>query len=123
MPYAIREAIGKELDLLEAQGIVDRVTHSDWASPIVAVPKSNGRFRVCGDYKVSVNQVLLVDKYPLPKPEDLFAALAGGKKFTKLDLAQAYLQLRLDDEAREYTTINTHKGMYRFNRLSTSSVR
>ena len=79
----------------------------------MAVHKSNGRFRVCGDYKVSVNQVLLVDKYPLPKPEDLFAALAGGKKFTKLDLAQAYLQLQLDDEAREYTTINTHKGMYR----------
>lgn len=83
----------------------------------MAVPKSNDCFRVCGDYKVSVNPVLQVDKYSLPKPEDLFAALAGGEKFTKLDLTQAYLQLQLDDEARECTTINTHGGMYHFNQL------
>ena len=58
-----------------------------------------------------------VDQYPLPKPEDLFATLAGGKKFTTLDLSQAYLQLELDEQSSQYTTINMHKGLYHYKRL------
>ena len=86
VPFAVKAAIDYELDQLEASGIITKVAHSDWAAPIVPVPKKNGRFRICGDYKVTINQALEVDQYPLPKPEDLFATLAGGKKFTKLDL-------------------------------------
>ena len=86
-----------------------RIDHSEWGAPIVAVPKTDGKFRICGDYKVTVNPVLQVDQYPLPKPEDLFATLAGGKKFTTLDLSQAYLQLELDEQSSQYTTINTHR--------------
>ena len=114
VPFAIRDAIGEELDRLEAEGITERVNHSEWAAPIVAVPKKDGKFRICGDYKVTVNPALQVDQYPLSKPEDLFATLAGGEKFTTLDLSQAYLQLELDEESSQCTTINTHKGLYRF---------
>ena len=117
VPFAIKAAIEEELDRLEASGVIQKVTHSDWAAPIVPVPKKNGRFRICGDYKVTVNQVLDVDQYPLPKPEELFATLAGGKKFTKLDLSQAYKQLPLDDESMKYVTINTHRGLYCYTRL------
>ena len=46
-----------------------------------------------------MNQVLDVDQYPLPRPEEMFAALAGGKCFIKLDLSHAYNQLRLDQGA------------------------
>ena len=49
--------------------------------------------RICGDFKLTVNQVSKLDRYPIPKIEDLFAQLAGGKSFTKLDLSQAYQQL------------------------------
>ena len=91
---------------MESEGIL--ATHSDWATPIITVPKSDGKFRICWDYKVTLNPALLVDQYPLPKPEDLFATLARGQKFTKLDLARAFLQLRLDDESAHYATINTH---------------
>ena len=52
-----------------------------------------------------------------PKPEDLFTALSGGKQFTKLDLQHAYQQLRLEDSAKDLVTINTHKGLYQYNRL------
>ena len=93
------------------------MTHSEWATPIVAVPKPDGRVRLCGDFKVTVNQSLSVDQYPLPKVDDLFATLAGGKKFTKLDLTQAYLQLELHPESLKYCTVNTHRGLYRFTRL------
>ncbi len=73
--------------------------------------------RICGDYKVTVNPELNVDQYPLPRPEDLFAVLAGGKHFTTLDLSQAYNQLKLEESSKPYLTINTHRGLYRYNRL------
>lgn len=96
---------------------MQKVDHSDWASPVVVVPKKDGRLRLCVDYKVSVNKFLQVDQYPLPRPDDLFATLAGGKKFTKLDLAQAYLQLRVSEESKKYLTVNTHRGLYQHTRL------
>lgn len=117
VPYALKSAIEDELDRLEGEGIVEKVTHSEWATPIVAVPKPDGRVRLCGDFKVTVNQSLSIEQYPLPKVEDLFATLAGGKKFTKLDLTQAYLQFELEPESQKYCTINTHRGLYQFKRL------
>ena len=86
MPFAIKDAIGQELDNLEHQGIIIPVAHSEWDAPIVAIPKSDGKFCICGDYKVMVNQALAVDEYPLPTPEELFSNLAGGRISSKLDL-------------------------------------
>ena len=53
----------------------------------------------------------------MPRPSDLFATLAGGKYFTKLDLTHTYNQLYLDEESRKYLTINTHRGLYQHTRL------
>ena len=117
VPYAIREAMENELDRLESVGIIEKVEHSEWAAPVVPVPKGDGKLRLCGDYKVTINPQLMVDKYPLPRPEDLMARLAGGEKFTKLDLSQAYQQVPLDQNYRKYVTINTVKGLYRYTRL------
>ena len=47
----------------------------------------------------------------------MLAALAGGEKFTKLDLTNAYLQMVLDPECRKFATINTHCGLYEYTRL------
>ena len=58
VPFAIKEAVGAELDRLECEGILKKVNHSIWAAPIVAVPKKDGRFRICGDYKVTVTSPL-----------------------------------------------------------------
>ena len=94
-----------------------KVSHSEWAAPVVIVPKSDGTIRLCGDYKVTVNQVLDVDQYPLPNPQDLLSALAGGTQFTTLDLKHAYQQLSLSEDSKKYLTINTCKGLYQYNRL------
>ncbi len=117
VPFALKGGVEETLDRLEAHGVLEKVTHSDWASPIVTVPKKDGSIRVCGDYKVTVNPVLDVDKYPLPRPEDLFAALSGGKQFTTLDLTHAYNQLPLDPDSEKYAVVNTHRGLYRYKRL------
>ena len=99
---------------MEKTGVLEHVSHSQWAAPIVQVPKKDGQIRICGDFKVTVNSVLQVDQYLLPKPEDLFATLVGGQKFTKLDLRQAYQQMPLEETSKELVTINTHQGLYRF---------
>ena len=56
-----------------------------------------------------------LDIYPIPKVEDLFAKLMGGKAFTKLDMSEVYQQLLLDKESRKYVVINTHHGLFRCN--------
>jgi hypothetical protein len=88
---------------------------SDWASPIVL--KKDGSVRIC-DFKVTVNQVLQVDQYTLPRIEDIFATLGGGRKFTKLDIRQAYLHMPIDEDSKKLLAINTHKGFYEYNRLT-----
>ena len=117
VPYALRSKVEQELERLEKAGIIEPVEFSEWAAPIVPVVKRDGSIRVCGDYKVTINQAAKLDTYPLPRIEDIFAQLSNGKTFTKLDLAHAYQQLLLDDDSKSYTTINTHKGLYRYNRL------
>ena len=57
VPFAIREAIEAELKRLEAEGIIEKVPHSKWATPIVPVPKGDGKIRICGDYKLPLIRV------------------------------------------------------------------
>ena len=82
--------------------------------PIVAVLKTDETVRLCRDYKVTVNHDLEVDQYPLPVPVDLMSSLTGGKTFTKLDLSSAYQRMPLEEKSRQYITINTHRGLYRY---------
>ena len=105
------------MDRLERQGVIEKVSHAEWATPVVVVRKPNGRIQLCGDFKVTVNPVLKTDIYPLPKPEELFHALNGGSKFSKLDLAEAYLQIELDEEPGKMVVINTYRSLYRYERL------
>ena len=114
VPYALRSCIEQELHRLEIAGIIERVEFAEWASPIVPVSKPDGSVRICRDYKTTVNRVAKLDPYPIPRIEDLFASLAGGKLFTKLDLAHAYQQIPLDEQ---FVVINTHKGLFQYNRL------
>uniref|UniRef100_A0A5S6Q443 RNA-directed DNA polymerase n=1 Tax=Trichuris muris TaxID=70415 RepID=A0A5S6Q443_TRIMR len=67
--------------------------------------------------KLGLNSMLELHQYPLPTPEDLFTVLNGGRLFSKLDFADAYLQVEVEDDSKELLTINTHRGLYRYNRL------
>ena len=117
VPYAIKPKVEAGLEALIKSRVLEPVSQSDWATPIVPVIKKDESVRVCGDFKVTVNSVLDAEQYPLPHIDDLFAGLAGGKKFSKIDLNQAYLQMHVDEKSRELLTINTHKRLYRYCRL------
>ena len=64
-----------------------------------------------------LNASLKDNHHPLPVAEDIFATLNGGKFFAKLDLSDAYLQVEVEPESREFLTINTRRGLYQFTRL------
>ena len=67
--YAMKTAIEKKLDRLETERVLERISWSEYASPIVAVPKSNDSVRICGNYNGSINPSMYVDQYSLPKPD------------------------------------------------------
>ena len=117
-PFALRDQIERELDKQVEEGILEPVKTSQWAASVVPVKKASGGLRLCGSYDLTINKASLLERYPLPKVEELFAALSGGKFFTKIDLRDAYLQLEMNEASKEALTINTHKGLFRPNRLS-----
>jgi len=58
VPYSMRNLVEKELECLQLQGTIEPVKFSDWAAPIVPVLKKDGGIRICGDHKLTVNQLL-----------------------------------------------------------------
>ncbi|XP_064639574.1 uncharacterized protein K02A2.6-like [Lineus longissimus] len=117
VPYALREPVEAELKKLEENGVIEKVDHAEWASPIVVVPKTDKTVRICGDYKVSINPLVEDEQCTLPTTQDLYVQLAGSKVFSILDLSHAYAQLSVDPESRKYLNINTHKGIYTYTKL------
>ena len=99
------------MERLQSLGLIRPVQFSDWAVPIVPVMKTDGHVRICGDYKITVNRAAKIEKYPIPRIEELFASLAGGKSFSTLDLSHAYLQIPLDEAPHPYVTINTQGAL------------
>lgn len=107
-----------ELERLVKEGTLKPVDYAEWAAPIVAVLKSDCKSaQVCGDFRMTVNPVSKLHRYPLPKVDDLFATLSEGKVFTKIHLTQAYQQLKLNPQSQKYLVINTHKGLFQYTRL------
>ncbi|KAM7294083.1 hypothetical protein ISCGN_023624 [Ixodes scapularis] len=117
LPFALREAAESDLKRQVANGVLTLVETAQWATPIVVVPKTSGSVRVCGDFSVTVNPQLYVAQYPLPRPEELFSKLNGRRKFSKLDLSEAYFQMELEEDTKKYLVINTHQGLFQFNRM------
>lgn len=90
---------------------------SEWAAPIVPIVKEDRQVRIWGDYRLTVNYAAKLESYPIPRIKELFAAMTGGVKFTELDLKNVYQQLEPEEDSKSYTTINTHRGLFRYNRL------
>ena len=118
VPYALRDKVDKELDNLEAQGIISKVKTSDWGSPLVVIPKPDGTVRLCVDYKMGVNQQLVNSSYPIKKVNEILNSLRNSKYFCRLDIYKAYLHIQVDKESSQIQTLTTHRGTYSMNRLS-----
>jgi hypothetical protein len=84
-----------------------------WAAPVLFVEKKDGTKGMCIDYR-SLNEVIVKNKYPLPRIEDLFDQLRGASVFSKIDLRSGYHQLRIRPSDIPKTTFITKYGLYEF---------
>ncbi|XP_013913085.1 PREDICTED: LOW QUALITY PROTEIN: uncharacterized protein LOC106542012 [Thamnophis sirtalis] len=117
VPFALRAKVDAELDKLLAQGVIEPVDHSRWETPIVLPVKPDRSVQICADYKSTINLALQANPYPVPVVQHLLHSLGQGCIFAKLDMAQAYQQLPVDDDAAAAQTIVTHRGAFRCRRL------
>jgi hypothetical protein len=116
IPFSRRTAVKEELERLVKEDVLHHLDYSDYAVPIVPVSKPNGKVRICGDFK-QLNQQISVDQHPLPTLNELLEKLQGATCFAKIDLADAYLQIELDEEAKKLCVINTPFGLFGYNRM------
>jgi len=77
------------------------------------VPKPNGSWRPCGDYR-RLNLQTVRDRYPLPNIQDFNARLHGCNYFSKIDLVKAYNQIPMSAEDVQKTAIITPFGLFEF---------
>ncbi|XP_060537701.1 uncharacterized protein K02A2.6-like, partial [Pantherophis guttatus] len=117
VPFALRPKVDEQLDKLIAQGILEPIDHASWETPIVTPLKHDGSVRICADYRCTINKALAQSAYPVPVVQHLLHSLGTGTIFAKLDLAQAYQQLPVDEKTAEAQTIVTHRGAFKCNRL------
>ena len=118
LPYALRDKVESELNSMVEAKILSKVEDSPWGTPLVPVEKDGGvSIRICGDYKSTLNKCISTKQYPLPTLEECFNSIQGGQKFSKIDIKKAYNNMLIREEDRVLTTLNTHKGLYQWNRL------
>ena len=131
LPLKHAEWVKKELNILEAAGIIVRSV-SPWASPIVVVPKRSApgeppKRRMCIDYralnkllppfkKAHSNAKVVLSLVPLLKIDEIYACLKGSKVFSTLDMHSGYHHVEITKKARPKTafTLPANLGKWEF---------
>ena len=115
-PYRLGPAEQDEMeeqvkDLL-AQGFI-RPSASPYGAPILFVPKKDGRWRMCIDYR-ALNKQTIKDQFPLPRIDSLLERLGQATVFTKLDLASGYHQITMEETSVQKIAFRTNFGHFEF---------
>ncbi|GJW36047.1 reverse transcriptase domain-containing protein [Tanacetum coccineum] len=115
-PYRLAPSEMKELSdqlkELSDKGFI-RPSSSPWGAPVLFVKKKDGSFRMCIDYR-ELNKLMVKNRYPLPRIDDLFDQLQGSSIYSKIDLRSGYHQLRVREEDIPKTAFRTRYGHYEF---------
>ena len=123
VPFAVQEDLNQAYDAGIAKGIWEPTIFNEYGTPVVPVRKQSlpnqptPSVRVCGDYSVFINAQLETHRQPMPLPEDLMRRLGGTHYFSKVDLADAYNQIKLGPESQKLLALSTHRGVQLQKRL------
>ena len=114
---ALRDKIKESLEELHSSRVIEPVSRpTPWISSMLAVPKKNGKIRICLDPK-DLNKAILQENYPMPTIEEIATRLHGAKVFSVLDAKNGSWHVKLDEESSYLTTFHTPFGRYRWCRM------
>jgi hypothetical protein len=122
VPFAMKEELTHLYDEGIRKGVWEPTDFNDYGTPVVPVRKhatgpSKPKLRVCGDYSCTVNPQLEDNRHPLPLPDELLQKLGGSCCFSKIDLADAYNQIKLGPVSQRRLALSTHRGVLLQKRL------
>ena len=88
-------------------------SQSEWSSPCILVPKPDGTFCMCTDYR-KVNSVTKTDTFPIPRIDDCIDNIGQAKYAMKFDLLKGFWQIPLTNRAKEISAFVTPDGLYQY---------
>lgn len=112
IPFHLREIVAEQLEKMLKLNII-RVSSSPWSSPILLVPKADGKYRFCVDFR-RLNERTRKDRTPMPRIDDVFAEIGDARVFTTLDLLSGFWQVPLTSRAQEYTAFSVGNRHFEF---------
>ena len=115
IPVKVKSEVEKIVNEWEKEGII-RKSSSPFNFPLLAVPKKDGSYRVCVDFR-KLNDKTVPDRYPAACLSDLVSGIGGKKIYSSTDLLQGFLQVPLAETSKPYTAFSTPYGHWEFERM------
>ena len=115
-PYRVspmkKELLDKEVQYMLENDIIEE-SQSNWSSPCILVPKHDGGFRFCTDFR-KVNDKTKSDSFPIPRIADCIDQIGNAKFVSTFDMLKGYWQVPLTQRAREVSAFVTPSGLYQY---------
>ena len=115
-PYRVspmkKELLDKEVQYMLKNDIIEE-SQSNWSSPCILVPKHDGGFRFCTDFR-KVNDKTKSDSFPIPRIADCIDQIGNAKFVSTFDMLKGYWQVPLTQHAREISAFVTSSGLYQY---------
>ena len=115
-PYRVspmkKELLDKEVQYILENDIIEE-SQSNWSSPCILVPKHDGGFRFCTDFR-KVNDKTKSDSFPIPRIADCIDQIGNAKFVSTFDMLKGYWQVPLTQRAREISAFVTPSGLYQY---------
>lgn len=111
-PYSQKREIERQVDDMLRRQLI-RPSRSPYSSPVLLVKKKDGTWRFCVDYR-ALNSITVKDRFSLPTIDELLDELGNSSWFSKMDLAQGFHQIRMEEHDISKTAFRTHQGHYEY---------
>ena len=115
-PYRVspikKELLDKEVQYMLKHDIIEE-SQSNWSSPCILVPKHDGGFRFCTDFR-KVNDKTKSDSFPIPRIPHCIDQIGNAKFVSTFDILKGYWQVPLTQRAREISVFVTPSSLYQY---------
>ena len=115
-PYRVspmkKELLDKKVQYMLKNDLIEE-SQSNWSSPCILVPKHDGGFRFCTDFR-KVNDKTKSDSFPIPRIADCIDQIGNAKFVSTFDMLKGYWQVPLTQRAREISAFVTPSGLYQY---------